>query len=344
MIGEGATQEAGGPHAEVVAIHQAKTAGHRTEGSTAYVTLEPCSHHGRTPPCCDALVAAGIAQVYIATLDPNPLVAGEGVARLRAAGIGVTVSPLASLEAQGVREMNIGFFSRMIRKRPWVRLKLAASMDGKTALTNGESQWITSQESRADGHAWRARACRVLTGVGTVLADDPMLDVREVPTARQPQLVVVDSHLRTPPGARLFQNPPQGNGRTVTVVHGSKVDDANVNALQAAGAHLCKMPSSTGRIDLNALMNWLAAEGETNELHVEAGPTLGGAMLSADLVDELLLYQAPVLLGPGLPLLNLPTLTHLEDAKRMEMVDTRNIGPDLRVLARLPERDRFLQA
>ena len=200
VLGQGHTQAVGGPHAEVMALRDAQSRGHATRGATAYVTLEPCAHHGRTGPCCDALIAAGVARVVVSIEDPNPLVAGEGLARMRAAGIAVTVGPGAAQS----RELNIGFFSRMVRRTPWVRLKLAASLDGMTALDNGASQWITSEPARTDGHAWRARADVILTGIGTVRDDDPRLDVRLATVHRQPRLVVVDSRLETPPQARLF--------------------------------------------------------------------------------------------------------------------------------------------
>jgi diaminohydroxyphosphoribosylaminopyrimidine deaminase/5-amino-6-(5-phosphoribosylamino)uracil reductase len=344
VIGRGATEAAGKAHAEVVALRQASAQGASTEGATAFVTLEPCSHHGRTPPCCDALIAAGVARVVVATLDPNPVVAGNGIARLRDAGISVEVLAHDSTASQAARTLNIGFFSRMIRKRPWVRLKLAASLDGKTALPDGQSQWITSKEARADGHAWRARACRVLSGVGTVLADDPMLDVRAVVTPRQPHLVVVDSRLRTPTSARMFQASEQGSERTVTLVHGAKAAPATAATLEAAGARLLSMPSPQDQVDLEALIHWLGTEGETNELHVEAGPTLSGALLSAGLVDELLLYQAPLILGPGLPLVDLPVLPSLSDAQRLDVQDLQSVGPDIRLLARFPGSDAFLTA
>ena len=204
VIGQGHTQPVGGPHAEVMALRDAAACGNSVTGATAYVTLEPCSHHGRTPPCCDALIAAGIKKVVVAVLDLNPLVAGQGVAKLRAAGIEVDVLPADSADAVASRELNIGFFSRMIRKTPWVRMKIAASLDGKTALPDGQSQWITGEAARADGHAWRARSCAVLTGIGTVLADNPRLDVRLVETARQPAVVIVDSRLDTPLNATIL--------------------------------------------------------------------------------------------------------------------------------------------
>ena len=201
VLGSGHTQRAGEAHAEVMALRDAQANGHDVKGATAYVTLEPCSHQGRTGPCCDALAAAGVARVVVALQDPNPLVAGQGTARLRAAGVQVD----AGLLADEAHEMNIGFFKRMTHGTPWVRMKVAASLDGQTALENGVSQWITSAPARDDGHAWRARACAVLTGIGTVLEDDPQLDVRAVPTPRQPTLVVMDSQLETPLTAKLFQ-------------------------------------------------------------------------------------------------------------------------------------------
>jgi diaminohydroxyphosphoribosylaminopyrimidine deaminase/5-amino-6-(5-phosphoribosylamino)uracil reductase len=208
VLGRGATQQAGGPHAEVMALRDAAAAGHSVQGATAWVTLEPCAHHGRTPPCCDALIAAGLARVVVAIGDPFAQVAGAGLARLRAAGIEVVMAD-ADI-AQAAREINIGFFSRIERGRPWVRMKIAASLDGRTALPNGVSQWITGEPARTDGHAWRRRAAAVLTGIGTVLEDDPRLDVRLVPTPAQPLRVVVDSRLETPPAARLLQPPGHG--------------------------------------------------------------------------------------------------------------------------------------
>jgi diaminohydroxyphosphoribosylaminopyrimidine deaminase / 5-amino-6-(5-phosphoribosylamino)uracil reductase len=226
---EGFTQEAGGPHAEIVALRAARDAGHDPRGSTVFVTLEPCAHHGRTPPCCDALVDAGVARVVVAVGDPNPLVAGQGLARLRAAGIAVEMADEAV--AREARALNIGFFSRMQRGRPWVRMKVAASLDGRTALANGVSQWITGEAARADGHAWRKRAGAVLTGIGTVLEDDPRLDVRHVATARQPLRVVVDARLQTPPTARLLA--PPGAVLIYTAADGPAAD-----ALRARGAEL----------------------------------------------------------------------------------------------------------
>ena len=265
VLGQGFTQQAGGPHAEVMALRDAAAKGHDVGGATAYVTLEPCSHHGRTGPCCDALAQAGIAKVVASIADPNPLVAGRGFERLRAAGVEVVVGPGAAES----RELNIGFFSRMVRGTPWVRLKLAASLDGTTALSNGASQWITSRTARADGHAWRARACAVLTGIGTVLDDNPRLDVRDVPTPRQPHVVVVDSQLQTPLDAQLFIA-----GRACYIYAASQ-NDAKKFALEARGATVIYLPNPQGKVDLQAMLRDLAQRG-VNELHVEAGNMLHG--------------------------------------------------------------------
>ena len=307
VLGEGFTQQVGGPHAEVVALRAAQAAGHDVRGATAYVTLEPCAHQGRTGPCCDALIAAGIGKVVASLEDPNPLVAGQGFARLRAAGVAVEVGPGAA----AARELNIGFFSRMVRGTPWVRLKVAASLDGTTALHNGASQWITSAAARADGHAWRARACAVLTGIGTVLADNPVLNVRELTTPRQPQLVVLDSHLQTPPDASLFI------ADRACIIYAAGPLDAEFSArkavLEARGATVVHLPGADGRVDLPALLRDLAARG-VNELHVEAGHRLNGALVRAGLVDEWLLYLAPQLLGSGRGIALLPPFTTLAQA------------------------------
>ncbi len=310
------------------------------KGATAYVTLEPCAHHGRTPPCCDALIAAGISEVVIATLDPNPLVAGQGVERLRAAGVEVEILSQDSEPARASRELNIGFFSRMIRQTPWVRMKAAASLDGTTALSNGASQWITGEASRADGHAWRARACAVLTGIGTVLEDDPMLDVRLVPASRQPHLVIVDSRLETPLGARLFQPPAGGLARQITI-YCANADPARQQALEALGATVVTMPGAGNKVDLAAMLSDLARR-EVNELHVEAGHKLNGSLLREGLVDELLLYMAPRLLGSGAGISNFGPLDRLEDGLTLAFHEVTRMEDDLRVLARVRGRDGFL--
>ncbi len=334
VLGEGFTQQVGGPHAEVVALRAAQAAGHDVRGATAYVTLEPCAHQGRTGPCCDALIAAGIGKVVASLEDPNPLVAGQGFARLRAAGVAVEVGPGAA----AARELNIGFFSRMVRGTPWVRLKVAASLDGTTALHNGASQWITSPAARVDGHAWRARACAVLTGIGTVLADNPVLNVRELTTPRQPQLVVLDSHLQTPPDASLFI------ADRACIIYAAGPLDAEFSArkavLEARGATVVHLPGADGRVDLPALLRDLAARG-VNELHVEAGHRLNGALVRAGLVDEWLLYLAPTLLGPGRGMADMGPLDTLAQRLALEFQGVERVGPDLRILARVKGRDQF---
>lgn len=335
VIGMGHTQAAGQAHAEVMALRDAAARGHTTVGATAWVSLEPCSHHGRTGPCCDALIEAGVARVVASLQDPNPLVGGQGFARLRAAGVEVVVGP----GCEAAFELNIGFFSRMVRRRPWVRMKVAASLDGRTALDNGVSQWITGHDARRDGQAWRARACAVLTGVGTVLQDDPQLNVREHATARQPTLVVVDSHLQTPPVARLFDVPDRK-----VVIYAAQEHAGRAQALQVRGAEVVLLPGSTGRADkvnLQAVMEDLTRR-EFNEIHVEAGFKLNGSLLQAGLVDELLLYVAPKLLGPGQGIANLPELTELAGAAELQFMAADRVGPDLRLRARFPGRDSFL--
>lgn len=330
VLGQGHTQEAGGPHAEVMALRDAATKGHDVRGATAYVTLEPCSHHGRTPPCCDALVAAGLRRVVVAGQDPNPLVAGSGGRRLQAAGIEVSTGLLAD-EA---RELNIGFFSRMLRKRPWVRLKSAISLDGRTALENGVSQWITGDAARADGHAWRKRATAVLTGVGTVLEDDPRLDVRLVDTPRQPLRVIVDSRLETPLDARILQ--PPGN----VLLYAAQHDKVRADALKARGAEISFAPGPSGKVDLPAMLADLAQRG-VNELHVEAGHKLSGSFVREGLVDELLVYQAPKLLGLGQALASFGPLERLDEALALRFVSLERVGDDLRLLLRPPGREHF---
>ena len=338
VLGQGHTQRAGGPHAEIMALRDAQAKGRSVTGATAYVTLEPCSHHGRTGPCCDALIAAGIKKVVSTNFDPNPLVAGQGFARLRAAGVEVVVLPPDDPLAIQARELNIGFFSRMIRKKPWVRMKMAASLDGQTALQNGVSQWITSEAARTDGHAWRARACAVLTGIGTVLADNPKLDVRLVDTPRQPHLVIVDSRLETPLDAALFI------AVRACYIYAAVPNDAKKSALEARGATVIYLPGNTpdteNKVDLNAMLSDLAKR-EVNELHVEAGHKLNGSLIREGLVDEFLVYLAPKLLGLGQGMANFGPLTTLDDAVSLDFHSVERIGVDLRILARPPGRDRF---
>jgi diaminohydroxyphosphoribosylaminopyrimidine deaminase/5-amino-6-(5-phosphoribosylamino)uracil reductase len=323
VIGRGHTQQAGGPHAEVMALRDAAGHGEDVRGATAHVTLEPCAHHGRTPPCCEALVAAGIARVVMAIQDPNPLVAGQGAARLRAAGIEVVEGSLG----EASRELNIGFFSRMQRGRPWLRLKAAVSLDGRTALANGVSQWITGEAARSDGHAWRKRAGAVLTGVGTVLEDDPRLDVRLVPTVHQPLRVIVDSRLDTPPAARILDAPGS------VLLYAAQPEEQRSMALQARGARIAFVPGANGKVNLPAMLSDLAARG-VNELHVEAGHKLNGSFVREGLVDEFLIYVAPKLLGQGRELAAFGPLTALDQAVQLRFVDVMSVGSDLRIVAR----------
>lgn len=350
VIGQGHTQRIGGPHAEVMALRAARaSAGEEAlRGGTAWVTLEPCAHHGRTPPCADALVAAGLARVVVAMRDPFPQVAGKGIARLREAGITVVEAPTGELARQA-RELNIGFFSRIERDRPWVRMKIAGSLDGRTALPDGRSQWITSSEARSDGHAWRRRATAVLTGLGTVLADDPQLDVRTVETEVQPWPLVLDSRWRCPPGARLLQ---RAGCRVVGLDEAALAnDDAALqrrDALRAAGVHLIELPAAdatsapgtppqvvgTPRPDLSTLMRTLAAS-PVNELHVEAGAVLNGSLLAGGWVDELLIYLAPRWLGEGRGLAALPAdPLALAAVPAWQWESVERIGGDVRLRLR----------
>jgi diaminohydroxyphosphoribosylaminopyrimidine deaminase/5-amino-6-(5-phosphoribosylamino)uracil reductase len=320
VVGEGWHDRAGAAHAEVNAL---AAAGDLAHGATVYVNLEPCSHHGRTPPCAEALIAAGVVRVVAAMADPNPLVAGKGFSLLAAAGISVE-SALLQADAG---ELNIGFVARMTRGRPWVRLKMAASLDGKSALLNGRSQWITGTAARRDGHRWRARACAILTGIGTVRDDDPSLTVRDIETTRQPLRVVVDSHLEIALGATVLCG---GN----TLIATATENVAKIATLSAAGVEVLVMPNDHGKVDLDRLLEELARRG-INEIHVEAGFKLNGSLLRAGLVDELLLYLAPTLLGDGARgMFDLPALTEMSGRRDLQIHDLRQIGTDLRLLAR----------
>jgi diaminohydroxyphosphoribosylaminopyrimidine deaminase/5-amino-6-(5-phosphoribosylamino)uracil reductase len=330
MVGQGHTQRAGGQHAEIMALQDAREQGHDVVGATAFVTLEPCCHQGRTGPCCEALIAAGIKKVVASTADPNPLVSGQGFERLRSAGLEVEIGPGAAES----RELNLGFFSRMIRKTPWVRMKIAATLDGMTALNNGTSQWITASAARTDGHAWRARACAVLSGIGTVLQDNPRLDVRLVATPRQPVLVLVDSRLETPPDAHFFI------ADRACCIYACAINGTKRAALERRGASVIHMPGADGKVDLAALLRDLATR-EINELHVEAGQQLNGALLAAGLVDELLVYLAPKLLGQGRSMAQFGPLEDLSQALALEFKSMDQIGPDLRIVARVSGHDRF---
>ena len=321
VVGTGWHEKAGLEHAEVLAL---KAAGERARGATLYLNLEPCSHHGRTPPCVDAVIAAGIRRMVAAVQDPNPKVAGSGFAKLRAAGIAVE----QGLREEEARELNVGFFARMRRGRPWVRMKIAASLDGRTALANGKSQWITGEAARADGHRWRARACAVLAGFGTVRDDDPQLNVRGIDTPRQPLKIVVDSKFETSPGARLLKD-----GKTLVV--GAVNDLKKITALHAMGAETVVIPNERGKVELFKLMQELARR-ELNEIHVEAGTRLNGSLLQAGVVDELLVYLAPSLIGDsGRGMFSLPELTELSQAAPLKIREIERLGTDLRILARI---------
>ncbi|ARP97577.1 bifunctional diaminohydroxyphosphoribosylaminopyrimidine deaminase/5-amino-6-(5-phosphoribosylamino)uracil reductase RibD [Bordetella genomosp. 13] len=332
VLGEGATQPPGGPHAEIRALRDATERGHSVEGATLYVTLEPCSHHGRTPPCVDAVLAARPARVVVAMGDPNPQVNGRGLAQLRAAGIAVDVGVCVD-EAL---ELNPGFVARMQRGTPWTWLKLAASLDGRSALHNGMSQWITGPEARADGHHWRARSCVVLTGMGTVLADDPQLNVREVTTTRPPRKAVVDARYAIPENARLLDG-------SEVLVFTARSDPAKAERLARRNVQTILMPGDQPqRVDLDGMMRWFG-EHDVNEVHVEAGAGLSGALLSAGCVDELLVYLAPMLLGDAAGMVRMPMIDHLDGAQRFEFTDFTRVGADARLRARVAARWQALR-
>ena len=324
VVGEGWHERAGAPHAEINAL---AAAGERARGATAYVTLEPCHHYGRTPPCDEALIAAGITRVVAAMRDPDPRTAGLGLERIIQAGVAVASGVL---EAEA-RELNIGFVARLTGGRPWVRMKIAASLDGKTALSNGKSRWITGEAARSDGHHWRARACAVLTGIGTVRDDDPQLTVRAVETPRQPRRVVVDSRLETPLTARVLA----GGG---TLIACAIENAAKIAQLRDQGAEVIVMPNAAGKVELPALMQELGRR-EINELHVEAGCKLNGSLINEGCVDELLLYFAPCLIGDqARGMADLPELANLNERRALTINETRMVGGDLRILARLEQR------
>jgi diaminohydroxyphosphoribosylaminopyrimidine deaminase/5-amino-6-(5-phosphoribosylamino)uracil reductase len=321
VAGTGFHRRAGEPHAEV---HALRDAGERARGATVYVTLEPCAHHGRTPPCADALVAAGVRRVVIAAEDPFPQVAGRGIGKLRDAGVAVDVG----LMREAARELNVGFFSRIERGRPWVRVKLAMSLDGRTALANGESKWITGEAARADVQRWRARSSAILSGSGTVLADDPRLTVRLPDGAAfaPPLRVILDRQLRTPAGSHVLD----GSAPTL-LLHGTAVSAADE---RFARVERVALAGPGDALDLRAVLALLAGRG-CNEVQVEAGPTLCGALFAAGLVDEVLLYVAPLLLGDGArPLLHLPTLDDMARRWRLQVIDQRMLGADWRLQLR----------
>ncbi len=332
VIGEGWHERTGLPHAEAIALEAVGGAdtlvrggqADAARGATAYVTLEPCSHFGRTPPCADALIEAGLARVVVAMQDPNPVVAGQGLAKLAAAGIEVAAGLLAAEAA----ELNIGFVSRMTRGRPWLRLKVAASLDGKTALNNGVSQWITGPAARRDAHAWRARSCAVLTGIGTVRDDNPRLTVRDVETSRQPLKVVIDSRLETPPDAAVLDG-----GNVLIAV--ARDDDGRGAALRARGAEIVVLPNAQGKVHLGDLLRELGRRG-INDVLAEAGTRLNGSLLRENCVDELLIYQAPLLIGDvARGMFGLAELADLASARHLNITERRMVGADCRIRARL---------
>ncbi|MCI5896687.1 MAG: bifunctional diaminohydroxyphosphoribosylaminopyrimidine deaminase/5-amino-6-(5-phosphoribosylamino)uracil reductase RibD [Candidatus Aphodousia sp.] len=324
VLGEGFTQQTGGDHAEIQAIKDALAKGHKLDGATVYVTLEPCSHFGRTPPCADRLIREGVSRVVVACEDPNPKVSGRGISILRNAKIEV-VTGVCEKEA---REVNIGFMTRMIHKRPWVRLKVAMSLDGFTALPSGQSQWITSKAAREDGVRWRSVAGAVVTGLGTVTIDNPQMTARVDGKLclRQPLRVVLDSQLRVDPESKIFDLP----GALVIAARG---DRDNVKALRDRGVEVLMVPGAAGHVDLRAVLKELTRR-EVNEVHVEAGSVLSGAFLEEDLVDEIICYIAPKVLGLGRPAFAMPALKNLNDAARWQMIEQKTIGDDVRLILR----------
>jgi diaminohydroxyphosphoribosylaminopyrimidine deaminase/5-amino-6-(5-phosphoribosylamino)uracil reductase len=334
VIGTGFTQQVGLAHAEIEALADAHKHGADLSGSTIYVSLEPCCHVGRTPPCTHAIIAAKPARVVIAMQDPNPLVSGNGIKQMADAGIQVECGLLEEEAAS----LNPGFVSRMTRRLPWIRLKVASSLDGKTALPNGQSQWITGAAARDDGHHWRAQACAILTGVGTVKEDDPSLTVRAVSTLRQPKRIIIDSKLDIPLTAAVLKQADNAStlikDNCAMVVCGVITNEAQLAKqaqLQAQGVEVISMPNRMGKVDLHALMHYLATEREMNEIHVEAGHKLNGSLLREGCVDELLVYLAPTLLGLGLGIANLPELESLTQRTDWKRIDHTAFDPDLRL-------------
>ncbi|CAN5395562.1 bifunctional diaminohydroxyphosphoribosylaminopyrimidine deaminase/5-amino-6-(5-phosphoribosylamino)uracil reductase RibD [soil metagenome] len=322
VIGEGSTQPAGQAHAEIQALNDAGNRGLDVRGATVYVSLEPCSHQGQTGPCCEALIKAGVARVVAAIADPNPVVSGSGIARLRAAGIEVVCGVMET----AAREMNIGFFSRMERGKPWVRMKSAASLDGKTALHDGSSQWITAKPAREDGHWWRARSCAIVTGIGTVLQDDPQMNVRAVETSRQPRRILIDSGLQIRPDARILA----GGGTWIFTARSNPEKEAQ---LRDSGTEIIVLPNADGKVDLPGMMLELGRR-QINELHVEAGAKLNGSLIREKCVDEILLYLAPSLLGDAQEMFDLGGLHSLDERYKLAFHEVKQIGKDLRILAR----------
>lgn len=324
IIGIGHTQVAGGPHAEVAALADAKSKGKSTKGATAYVTLEPCCHHGKTPPCTDALINAGVSKVIAAMEDPNPLVAGQGLKALKDQGIEVR----CGLFEKEANDLNPGFIKRMQKGLPWVRMKVAASLDGVTALESGESQWITSEAARLDGHHWRARACAILTGIGTQKNDNPQLTVRGVDVPKQPLRVLVDSKLEVSLDSKILEG---GNTLVVCATPDQAHFEKMHRELRARAVSLLQLPNPHGKVDLPGLLKYLAEHHQVNELHIEAGYQLNGSLLKEGCVDELLLYLAPCFLGSGMGLARIGPLQHLDERFVWEPIDQELLGPDLRL-------------
>lgn len=322
VIGEGWHERAGEAHAEINALQQA---GEAASGATAYVTLEPCSHHGRTPPCCDALIESGISEVVIAMQDPNPLVSGEGITRLEKAGIKVR----SGLMQDQAASLNPGFISRMQRRRPWVRLKLGVSLDGRTAMRSGESQWITGPEARADVQRMRARSSAILTGSGTVFHDDPSMTVRIEDVGRQPLRVVVDSLLSMPADAKMLHD---GHGLLIATTVDE--EDERYAELTATGALIHSFPSASGKVNSRDLLVYLAEAHECNEVHVEAGSVLCGILLEQQLVDEIVIYMAPVIMGSNARgMFDMPQLESMAQRMQLKISDIRSVGNDWRITA-----------
>ena len=321
IMGQGHTQMVGGSHAEVMALKDATANGYGAQDSTVYVTLEPCSHTGRTPPCTNALISAGVKRVITSLEDPNPLVSGTGIKALRQAGIQVDVGLMAEQSAL----LNEGFIKRMKSGLPFVRLKIASTLDGVTALSNGKSQWITGLEARADGHAWRARACAVLTGIGTVLSDNPRLNFRGLHTPRQPKAVIIDAKLETPEISALFNE----TSREV-LIYCATSDTAKRDCLERKGAKVIQIPDKMepGHVDLKAMLLDLAKR-QINEVHIESGAGLNGNFIKEGLVDEFLIYQAPKIIGPGRGWTQWQALENLEDGTHLSFVESKFLGKDL---------------
>ncbi len=319
IVAEAWHKRAGEPHAEVLALRQA---GERARGATVYVNLEPCCHQGRTPPCIVSLIDAGVARVVTAMEDPNPEVSNGGISSLRNAGIDVDVGVMR----EQAERLNRGFVHRMRHRRPWVMLKLAASIDGRTAMASGESKWITSEASRADVHRLRAKSSAIMTGIGTILADDPALTVRLEGFDRQPMRVIVDSHLTMDANARVMTQPEE------VLIYTAIEDRAQVDRLTHIGADVVRLPGPKDRVDLSAMMEDLAARG-VNELLVEAGRTLSGTLVRSGLINELILYLAPHILGDAARgMFRLPEIERLSDRVEFKIGDVRRIGPDLRLI------------